>query len=169
VVAKTISLNHVQHIARRVQHRLLLWDNYPVNDLSMGDELHIGPLLGRDPRLPRSVYGYLNNPLLQEELAFVPLATCFDYAVQPHAYIPEASWTRIIKQRFGAPATPHWRTIRKFAEASLRAKRQKRQPRFTPNEKRRLRSALIYIHEHSRAKWMHELMPWTKQIERLID
>jgi hypothetical protein len=30
--------------------------------------------------LPQAVYGYLNNPLLQEELGFAPLATCFDYA-----------------------------------------------------------------------------------------
>ena len=68
--------------------RLLLWDNYPVNDLSMRDELHLGPLQGRDPKLPRAVYAYLSNPLLQEKLSFIPLATCFDYAADPIHYRP---------------------------------------------------------------------------------
>ncbi|HEY3169318.1 MAG TPA: beta-N-acetylglucosaminidase domain-containing protein, partial [Candidatus Binatia bacterium] len=76
VVSRKITLEHVRRIGQKIQRPLLLWDNYPVNDLTMSDELHIGPLEGRDPRLPQSVYGYLNNPLLQEELSFLPLATC---------------------------------------------------------------------------------------------
>ena len=68
------------------------------------NELHIGPLTGRDPRLPQAVYGYLNNPLLQEELSFIPLATCFDYARAPAKYRAESSWTKIVRQRFGAKA-----------------------------------------------------------------
>ena len=86
VVPKEITVTHMRRIAKRVKHPLILWDNYPVNDLSMANELHIGPLQGRDPRLPEIVYGYLNNPLLQEELTFLPLATCFDYAAAPRAH-----------------------------------------------------------------------------------
>ena len=80
----------------------MLWDNYPVNDLSMRDELHLGPLQGRDPKLPRAVYGYLSNPLLQEKLSFIPLATCFDYAADPIHYQPESSWKKIVCELFGA-------------------------------------------------------------------
>ena len=132
VVSKTITLAHVRGIANRVRHPLILWDNYPVNDLSMSDELHIGPLRGRDPRLPEVVYGYFNNPLLQEELGFVPLATCFDYAAAPRAYRPEASWTEIVKRRFGPGALAHWRAIRNFCERSQRAKKTKRPCQLTP-------------------------------------
>jgi hyaluronoglucosaminidase len=172
VVPKKITLSDMRRIAKRIRRPLLLWDNYPVNDLSMRDELHIGPLTGRDPRLPECVYGYLNNPLLQEKLSFLPLATCFDYAAAPRAYKAELSWTRAIKEQFGAKALPHWRAIRRFAEASMRANKLKRALPFEPAEIRRLRSALAYIHEiheHSRAKWLHELAPWTEQIELLID
>ncbi len=169
VVSKTITLNHVQQIARRIQRPLLLWDNYPVNDLSMSDELHIGPLQGRDPRLPRTVQGYLNNPLLQPELGFIPLATCFDYAANSQHYKPEASWKRIVEQRFGAPATPHWRAIRNFSEAGMKAKQRKRPLRIDPNDARRLKSVLRYIRAHRKTKWANELRPWTKQIELLID
>lgn len=167
VVSKTITLKHVRQIAQRIQRPLLLWDNYPVNDLSMKDDLHIGPLAGRDPRLPRTVYGYLNNPLLQEELSFIPLATCFDYAAKPATYKPETSWNRIVKQRFGAQAMPHWQAIRKFAEASMEAKKLKRRLRLAPNDARQLNSALVYIQAHKRKKWTKELAPWTKQIESL--
>src|SRR5262249_3659048 len=52
----------------------------------MRDELHLGPLERRDPKLPRAVYAYLSNPLLQENLSFIPLATCFDYAADPAHY-----------------------------------------------------------------------------------
>jgi hyaluronoglucosaminidase len=169
VVSKTITLNHVRQIARRIQRPLLLWDNYPVNDLSMSDELHIGPLVGRDPRLPRAVYGYLNNPLLQEALGFIPLATCFDYAANPPSYKPEASWKRIVERRFGAPAMPHWRTIRNFVEARMKAKQLKRQLSIDSGELRRLKLALAYIHVHGKSKWANELAPWTKQIELLIN
>jgi hyaluronoglucosaminidase len=169
VVSKTITLKHVRRIAQRIQRPLLLWDNYPVNDLSMSDELHIGPLAGRDPRLPRTVYGYLNNPLLQPELGFIALATCFDYAANPQTYKPEASWMRIVKQRFGAQAMPHWQAIRKFAEASMEAKKLKRPLRMTPAKLRQLMSALTYIHSNDKTKWAKELTPWTKQIEELTE
>jgi len=91
--------------------RLILWDNYPVNDLSMSDG-SISPALRS--RLPPSeaLYGYLNNPLLQEELSFIPLATCFDYAAQPRKLPPEASWSKIVVKRFGIKTLPHWQRIR---------------------------------------------------------
>ena len=169
VVSKSITLAHVRRIAKKIKRPLLLWDNYPVNDLSMRDELHLAPLTGRDPRLPECVYGYLNNPLLQEELSLLPLATCFDYAAKSELYRPETSWLRIVKQRFGAEAVENWQTIRNFAEASMKAKKSKHPLRVTPAEKGKLQSALAYLRAHKRKKWATELAPWTKQIEALVD
>jgi hyaluronoglucosaminidase len=160
VVSKTITLAHVQRIARKIKRPLLLWDNYPVNDLSMQDELHIGPLTGRDPRLPQAVYGYLNNPLLQEELSLIPLATCFDYARAPAKYRAEPSWTNIVRRCFGADALPHWRALRSYAEASITAKKDKCAPQFTPSETRRLRAAFAYIERNRARRWVKEFAPW---------
>ena len=153
---------------RRFKRPLLLWDNYPVNDLSMREELHIGPLTGRDPRLPESVYGYLNNPLLQEELSFIPLATCFDYARAPAKYRAESSWTKIVRQRFGADSLPHWRALRSYAEASIAAKKDKRPLRLTPAETRRLRAAYAYVERNRGRRWVKELAPW-RDSHREID
>jgi len=168
VVSKKITLAHVRRIGKILQRPLLLWDNYPVNDLSMRDELHIAPLTGRDPNLPKRVYGYLNNPMLQEELSLIPLASCFNYAYAPAKYRAEAAWTKIIRQRFGAQALPHWRAIRNFAAESIIANKQKRRFRFTPAETRRLRAALVYISLHNGQSWSKELAPWTASIRQLL-
>jgi hyaluronoglucosaminidase len=160
VVPKKITLAHVLAIAKRIRHPLILWDNYPVNDLSMKDELHIGPLTGRDARLPLSIYGYLNNPLLQEELSFLPLATCFDYAAKPQLYNPETSWRAAIEQRFGAAALRHWRAIREFCDAQQRAKRAHQPLRANARQTRRWRAALSYAGSQPMRKWAREFKPW---------
>jgi hypothetical protein len=168
VVSKSITLAHVRRIAKRIKRPLILWDNYPVNDLSMSDELHIGPLTGRDPRLPECVYGYLNNPLLQEELSFMPLATCLDYAQAPANYRAESSWTKIVRQRFGGDALPHWRTLRNYAEASIAAKTNKLPLRLTSAQTRRLKVTLAYIERHRGRHWAKELAPWRAAMLKLI-
>ena len=168
VVPKKITLTDMRRIVKRLRRPLLLWDNYPVNDLSMRDELHIGPLTGRDPRLPEIVYGYLNNPLLQEELSFLPLATCFDYALTPADYRAESSWTTTVRQRFGAKALPHWRALRSYADASIAAKYDKRPLRLTSAEGRRLNAALAYVERNHARRWTKELAPWRPAIAKLI-
>jgi hyaluronoglucosaminidase len=168
VVPKEITVTHMRRIAKRVKHPLILWDNYPVNDLSMANELHIGPLQGRDPGLPKIVYGYLNNPLLQEELSFLPLATCFDYAAAPRAYASQRSWNRAVKARFGANALPYWRAIRRFAEASRPAKASLRTLQLIRRESPRLAAALGYIDTHRREKWAKELAPWSTAIRQTL-
>lgn len=168
VVSQRITPAHVRRIVKRVKHSLILWDNYPVNDLSMSDELHIGPLIGRDPRLHRAVYGYLNNPLLQESLSFIPLSTCFAYANNPGTYDPESSWTKIIDERFGRSAIYHWRAIRKFCEKSQRAKNTKHLLRVSASERIRLQAAYNYIRDQRSQKWAREIQPWRDLMLRAL-
>ena len=168
VVSGKITRKHARQIARRVRHPLLLWDNYPVNDLAMASELHIGPLTGRDRRLAQIVYGYLNNPMLQPTLSLVPLATCFDYAARPRSYDPEASWRTIIKQRFGADMLTYWQTIRSFLETSQQLIKTKSSRRLATREIARLRSALAYLDAASKQKWGREIRPWRAQIEAAL-
>jgi hypothetical protein len=76
---------------RRISgHRIILWDNYPVNDGQ--PTLHLGPLTGRDPDLCDVVDGYMSNPMHeQNEINRIPLGTCADYAWNPRAYDPMRS------------------------------------------------------------------------------
>ncbi len=169
IVPKRITAAHVRAIGARIGRRpLLIWDNYPVNDLSMSDELHIGPLSGRDPLLPAWVYGYLNNPLLQEDLGFLALSTCLEYARDPARYRPERSWMRAVREQYGAGALRHWRAIRKFLENYQRQKKAKRPPRVALRECRRLGAALNYLKRHEQERWGRELAPWRALIERAL-
>ncbi len=163
VVCENIRVADIRRTARRLKRRLILWDNYPVNDLSMSAEMHLAPLTGRDPCLPESVYGYLNNPLLQESLSFIPLAACFDYAARPATYDAEKSWARVIKTRFGAAALPHWRAIREFCERA-----DKRPLSFTRKQITALASARQYVAQHRREKWARELRPWMNLLQESL-
>ena len=166
VISKKIKFSHAHKIAQRVRHRLLLWDNYPVNDLSMQDELHLGPLQGRDPNLPRVVHAYLSNPLLQATLGFLPLATCFDYAADPIHYRPESSWENSVRQLFGSDALPHWRILRKLCEKHQRAKKTKHPLRLTLVERQKFAIVDDYIHQNRRTKWAREIQPWRELLKR---
>jgi hyaluronoglucosaminidase len=73
-----------------VKHRLILWDNYPVNDGNPA--LHLGPVIRRDADLCECIEGYMGNPMRSEsQLNRVPLATCADYAFNPFAYDEQRS------------------------------------------------------------------------------
>jgi len=115
--------------------------------------------------LPEQVYGYLNNPLLQENLSFIPLATCFDYAAAPAVYDPERSWRRIIRECFGDRSLGHWQGIREFCDGLNRTK-DKSRPHSLPGEKRRaLEAARRYIMEHRGERWFEEFRPWLELME----
>jgi hypothetical protein len=145
---------------------LILWDNYPVNDLSMSDEMHLAPLTGRDPRLPETVCGYLNNPLLQEDLSLIPLATCFDYAAAPAAYDPEKSWQEAVQELFGKTAIPHWRAIRDLCERKNQSRGNKRPVTLAPGRLRALQEAHRYILQNRRERWFKEFRPWLARLPK---
>jgi hypothetical protein len=72
------------------QHRLIIWENYPVNDAS--PTMHLGPISGRDPALSQIAYGYMSNSLCpQNQINRIPLLTCADFAWNPTGYDPDRS------------------------------------------------------------------------------
>jgi hyaluronoglucosaminidase len=77
------------------------WDNYPVNDVAMGFELHIGPYEGRDPHLFRHAFGVVANGMELHEASKIPFATIADYLAAPEAYDAERSWRRAIRDVAG--------------------------------------------------------------------
>lgn len=79
----------------------LYWDNYPVNDVAMTFEAHLGPYRGRDPRLATGSRGIVANPMELVESSKIPLATVADFLVDPEGYDPERSWQRAIADVVG--------------------------------------------------------------------
>lgn len=114
--APTITAADAAAFAQVVRRRPLIWDNYPVNDLTMQPELHIGPVRGRSPDLHIAVAGLLANPMLQPEASKVPLNTIGDYLADPYGYEPERAWDRALAEAAGEESV--W-ALRHFAACSL--------------------------------------------------
>jgi hypothetical protein len=87
---KSITRQQAQAYRDVVKHRLILWDNYPVNDAQ--PTMHLGPLSGRDPELCKVVDGFMANPMCpQNQINRAPLLTVADFAYNPWAYDPMRS------------------------------------------------------------------------------
>ena len=98
---------------RIVRHRVILWDNYPVNDGH--PTMHLGPVTDRDPDLGEVLDGYMSNPLRQQnEINRLPLATCADYAFNPRAYEPLRSIGQAILLQ--ADTSPQREALRELVE-----------------------------------------------------
>lgn len=88
-----------------VGHRLIIWENYPVNDAA--PTMHLGPITGREPELAEIADGYMSNPLCpQNQINRIPLLTCADFAWNPWGYDPDRSigqailhWGKTAEQR----------------------------------------------------------------------
>ena len=82
----------------------LYWDNYPVNDVAMTAQMHLGAYRGRDPHLYRFCRGVIANPMEHAEASKVALATIADYLWDPVGYDPEASWRAAARDVAGEDA-----------------------------------------------------------------
>ena len=86
---------------RTTSRPVLYWDNYPVNDVAMTAELHLGAYRGRDPHLYRFAHGVLANPMERPESSKIALATIADYLWNPESYDPDRSWAAAIAEIAG--------------------------------------------------------------------
>ena len=86
---------------RTTSRPVLYWDNYPVNDVAMTSELHVGAYRGRDPHLYRFSRGVIANPMDRPESSKIALATIADYLWDPEGYDPETSWHAAIREVAG--------------------------------------------------------------------
>jgi hyaluronoglucosaminidase len=86
--------------------RVIVWDNYPVNDALMTASLHLGPYRGRDADLAEVVGGILCNPMTQARASQIALGTAMDFLADPDTYDAAASWSRAIADVGGDRAIP---------------------------------------------------------------
>ncbi len=109
ICSPELDLADAATFARTTARPVLYWDNYPVNDVAMTAELHLGAYRGRDPHLYRFARGIIANPMERPEASKVALATVADYLWNPEAYDPDASWRAAIEEVAGpADADALW-------------------------------------------------------------
>ncbi|NUR89034.1 MAG: hypothetical protein HOY71_33545, partial [Nonomuraea sp.] len=101
ICSPTIDLADAAAVTRALNRPPLYWDNYPVNDVAMGHELHIGPYRGRDRQLYRFATGVVANGMELYESSKIAFATVADYLRDPEGYDPEESWERALADVVG--------------------------------------------------------------------
>jgi hypothetical protein len=103
VVPPRVTMRCASVYKKAAGHRIILWDNYPVNDRN--PTLHLGPVTGRDTDLPDLIEGYMGNALCpQNDINRIPLFTEADFSYNPKAYDPLRSIGQAIAHLAEAPA-----------------------------------------------------------------
>ena len=100
VIARKLSFEDSSEVSQRAKGRLVIWDNYPVNDYSR-NRLNLGPVKGRDGGLFKVLKGFYFNPMNEAHLSMIPLATGADYLWNPEEYDPYFSWHNAMYQLIG--------------------------------------------------------------------
>jgi hyaluronoglucosaminidase len=110
ICSHRLDLADAATLMRSTRRPPLYWDNYPVNDVAMVGELHIGPYRGRDRHLYRFSTGIALNASDRAETSKISFATAGDYLRDPESYDPEKSWHAAIADLAGAdaPAYTHF-------------------------------------------------------------
>ena len=91
ICSRVLTVRESQELLRSTDHRPLFWDNFPVNDCEMFQEMHLGALIGRDKDLYKACEGLISNVMEYAECSKIPLMTIADYLWNPVDYNPDES------------------------------------------------------------------------------
>lgn len=90
VVPDKITNQSLKTIVNKLNRKVFIWWNYPVNDVLVNN-LYMGPCEGLESTLYQSVTGLVSNPMNQGYASLVPIFTIADYLWNPQAYDNDAS------------------------------------------------------------------------------
>jgi hyaluronoglucosaminidase len=110
ICSREIRSQDAEKMAGAFGRKLLIWDNYPVNDYDRRS-LHLNAVRDRDPGLPKHCVGLLTNPMSEAEASKVAIFTYGEYLWNPGEYDPEISLDRALTYLFGIDALPLARTL----------------------------------------------------------
>ncbi len=88
-VSPQISVEDVLRYKEVVQHEMILWDNYPVNDYH--NTMYVGPLENREAGISEVLYGMMANPMRDNRMTRLPLYTMADFMNNTYEYDPQKS------------------------------------------------------------------------------
>lgn len=82
-------------------HKPLYWDNFPVNDAEMYNEMHLGYINGREKDLFRYSEGIISNVMEYPTSSIIPLLTVCNYLWNPLSYDGFESWQKACETVLG--------------------------------------------------------------------
>ena len=104
ICSKRLTSRDAIRFGEHTRHKPLYWDNFPVNDAEMANEMHLGYCFGRDADLYRFCDGLIANCMPYFACSRIPLLTVADYLWDPVRYDPIPSWEYALQTVVGADA-----------------------------------------------------------------
>lgn len=104
ICSRELTSPEAMKFIEHTHHKPLYWDNYPVNDCAMFNEMHLYPIIGRDADLYKYSEGLIANCMEYAECSKIPLITIADYLWDSENYNPDESWVNAIRQIVGDAA-----------------------------------------------------------------
>lgn len=101
ICSREITTAQAEKFHTETGHYPFFWDNYPVNDANMYNEMHLGPVRDRDARLYRFSEGLIANGMEYSEASKAGFMTVADYLWNSEAYDPETSHINAMKRLVG--------------------------------------------------------------------
>ncbi len=101
ICSAKITSEQAQQFMASTGHKPFYWDNYPVNDMEMVNEFHIGPIINRDADLYKYCEGITLNPMEFAKSSLINIITYADYLWDSDAYCPDTSYERAVGEVAG--------------------------------------------------------------------
>ena len=104
ICSRVLTVREADDFTKSTSHCPLYWDNFPVNDCEMFQEMHLGALIGRDKELYKHCEGIISNVMEFAECSKIPLMTIADYLWNPLAYNSDESLKNAHNEMLGDDA-----------------------------------------------------------------
>ena len=91
ICSRVLTVREADELSYSAKHKPLYWDNFPVNDCEMFQEMHLGAIIGRDKELYKHCEGIISNVMEYAECSKIPLLTIADFLWNPVCYDPHKS------------------------------------------------------------------------------
>lgn len=114
VIAPKITTGQAAEAKKVFGHKLVLWDNYPVNDY-VTSRLLMGPYVGRQSGMTSSLAGVTANPMVQPESSKIAEFNAADFTWNDRDYQPKKSWQASLT-RFAGGNPKARRALEQFAD-----------------------------------------------------
>lgn len=101
ICSRVLTVREADELTYATNHRPLYWDNFPVNDCEMFQEMHMGAIIGRDKELYKHCEGIISNVMEFAECSKIPLMTVADFLWNPLAYNPDESLKNAHREMLG--------------------------------------------------------------------
>ncbi len=92
ICSKELTVREAIIFENSTNRKPLYWDNFPVNDAEMQNEMHIGYINGRENDLYKYSRGIISNTMEYCLSSRIPLLTVCDYLWNPVSYDGYTSW-----------------------------------------------------------------------------